>query len=47
MDAGQLYDPPFTDTAPQGPDQVFEMDHLRRLVTVISDIDATADNVTA
>ena len=47
MDVGQLYDPPFTDTAPQGPDQVFEMDHLRRLKMVIDDIDATADNVTA
>ncbi|MXP21954.1 DUF4145 domain-containing protein [Gordonia sp. HNM0687] len=35
MEPGQLYDPPFTDKAPQGPDQVFDMTRLTKLVEII------------
>lgn len=43
MEPGQLYDPPFTDTAPQGPDQVFDMDKLTRLVEIIEDFGDVGD----
>ncbi|MGC4962809.1 type I restriction-modification enzyme R subunit C-terminal domain-containing protein [Gordonia sp. DT101] len=37
MEPGRLYDPPFTDTAPQGPDQVVDLDKLTRLVGIIEE----------
>lgn len=39
MEPGKLYDPPFIDKAPQGPDQVFDMDRLSRLVQIIEGFD--------
>ncbi len=47
MDASLLFDPPFTDNAPQGPTQVFEMDRVTKLVTIIDKISGTADGQSA
>ncbi|HEY9312446.1 DEAD/DEAH box helicase family protein [Williamsia sp.] len=47
MDPAQLYDPPFTDKAPQGPDQVFEISALTQLVKVIEDFNESAGGRTA
>lgn len=43
MDPGLLYEPPFTDYAPQGPDQVFEADQALRLVQTIQAVNNSAD----
>ncbi|MCK0439538.1 DEAD/DEAH box helicase family protein [Gordonia alkaliphila] len=42
MDPGRLYEPPFTDTAPQGPNQVFDLDRLRDLVSRIEEVNRAA-----
>ncbi|MFT4125127.1 MAG: DEAD/DEAH box helicase family protein [Gordonia sp. (in: high G+C Gram-positive bacteria)] len=47
MDAGALFDPPFTDNAPQGPTQVFAMDRASRLIEIIEQFDRAADAETA
>ncbi|MGV9709338.1 DEAD/DEAH box helicase family protein [Gordonia sp. NPDC003424] len=43
MEPGRLYDPPFTDRAPHGPDQVFDMEKLTRLVGIIEGFDDMGD----
>lgn len=43
MEPAQLYEPPFTDKAPQGPDEIFESTSLNRLVEVIETFNASAD----
>lgn len=43
MEPSRLYDPPFTDTAPQGPEQVFGMTELTRLVDIIENFDDPSD----
>ena len=43
MDAGQLYEPPFTDRAPRGPDDLFDIGRLRRIVNVIESFDSEAE----
>lgn len=42
MDAAVFYDPPFTDVAPTGPEDVFD-DGGARVIEIVRDIDATAD----
>lgn len=42
MTATQLYEPPFTDIAPQGPDVLFPSERLTELVGVLDDITAHA-----
>lgn len=42
MDPALLYEPPFTDVAPTGPDQLFEEDKVKRLVTRIRAINDSA-----
>ncbi|WP_072691128.1 DEAD/DEAH box helicase family protein [Rhodococcus marinonascens] len=43
MEPGLLYEAPFTDSAPQGPDQVFEPNQTLRLVEVIRTINESAE----
>ena len=38
MDAGLLYESPFTDVNPQGPEGVFSSDQIDRLVTLLSEL---------
>ncbi|MFD6893981.1 hypothetical protein ACFWB0_05425 [Rhodococcus sp. NPDC060086] len=47
MDPGLLYEPPFTDYAPQGPDQVFAPDQALRLVQAIRAVNESADALSA
>ena len=42
MDPGLLYESPFTDLSPQGPDALFASDDVDRLVTVLEDVRARA-----
>jgi type I restriction enzyme R subunit len=42
MDPGLLYESPFIDVAPEGPQQVFDMAKTRKLVDVIKGLNATA-----
>jgi type I restriction enzyme, R subunit len=42
MDPGLLYESPFTDVAPQGPNQVFDLARARQLVTVIEGVNESA-----
>jgi type I restriction enzyme, R subunit len=42
MDPRLLYESPFTDIAPSGPEQVFDLDLARRLVDVITTINESA-----
>ncbi|UTT59096.1 DEAD/DEAH box helicase family protein [Cellulosimicrobium cellulans] len=42
MDAAVFYDPPFTDVAPMGPEDVFD-DGGARVIEIVHSIDATAD----
>ena len=42
MDAALLYESPFTDVAPQGPDQIFDAPRIDRLFKVIKQINDTA-----
>lgn len=43
MDAAQLFDPPFTDNAPQGPTQVFTIDEVAHLVQTIERLSSSAE----
>lgn len=43
MDPGLLYESPFIDVAPEGPQQVFDLDRTRKLVDVIRGLNATAE----
>jgi type I restriction enzyme R subunit len=43
MEPSQLYDPPFTDNAPKGPDEFFPPAQMTRLVEIIRSINALAD----
>lgn len=47
MDPSLLFEAPFTDTAPQGPTQLFDLDQTRKLVDVITSINDAADAATA
>lgn len=47
MDPKLLFEAPFTDTAPQGPSQLFDTDQARRLVGVIRSINESSDAATA
>ena len=47
MEPAQLYDPPFTDNGPKGPDEFFPPTQMSRLVEIIKSINATADVQTA
>lgn len=42
MDASQLYEPPFTDLTPTGPDVIFPTERLRELTIVLEDVRARA-----
>ncbi|MEW6257915.1 MAG: DEAD/DEAH box helicase family protein [Pseudomonadota bacterium] len=42
MDPGLLYESPFTDIAPSGPEQVFTLQRAQKLVTIIADLNASA-----
>lgn len=42
MDPGLLYESPFIDIAPSGPEQVFAMEKARRLVEVIEGLNESA-----
>ncbi|RWP41742.1 DEAD/DEAH box helicase family protein [Mesorhizobium sp.] len=42
MDPSLLYEPPFTDLAPTGPEQVFDEDRVMRLVSCIREISDSA-----
>ncbi|WP_448950227.1 DEAD/DEAH box helicase family protein [Labrys neptuniae] len=42
MDPGLLYDSPFTDIAPQGPQQVFDMERTKQLVEAIKGLNTSA-----
>ncbi|MFD1702925.1 DEAD/DEAH box helicase family protein [Methylopila henanensis] len=42
MEPGLLYESPFTDVAPQGPDQVFDGPRIDRLIKVIEDLNQSA-----
>lgn len=42
MDAALLYESPFTDLAPQGPEGLFTSEQLSALVTILRDVYATA-----
>jgi type I restriction enzyme R subunit len=42
MDPGLLYESPFTDVAPQGPNQVFDLARARQLVEVIEAVNDSA-----
>jgi type I restriction enzyme R subunit len=42
MDAGRLYEPPFTDSAPTGPDGLFSGVDVDALVEVLGEVKATA-----
>ncbi|MFZ2174920.1 MAG: type I restriction-modification enzyme R subunit C-terminal domain-containing protein, partial [Rhodococcus sp. (in: high G+C Gram-positive bacteria)] len=44
MDPGLLYEPPFTNNAPMGLDQVFEGDDADRIVTVLRQINDSAQS---
>lgn len=42
MDPGLLYESPFIDMAPEGPQQVFDFEKTRRLVEVIKGLNESA-----
>ena len=42
MDAGRLYESPFTDLTPHGPDGLFGVRELDALVEVLNHVRATA-----
>ncbi|SCE88739.1 type I restriction enzyme, R subunit [Micromonospora viridifaciens] len=42
MDAGLLYESPFTDIAPQGPDGLFAEADIKRMVAILDSVRATA-----
>ena len=42
MEPRQLYESPFTDIAPQGPDQVFDLKGVEQLFDVIASINDSA-----
>lgn len=42
MTAAQLYEPPFTDVAPRGPDILFTSDRLNDLILILDDVKARA-----
>jgi hypothetical protein len=41
MEPAQLYDPPFTDNAPKGPDEFFPPTQMARLIAIIRSINAS------
>ncbi|OCH81140.1 DEAD/DEAH box helicase family protein [Gordonia sp. UCD-TK1] len=43
MEPAQLFERPFTDSAPQGPTQVFDTERVSRLVQVIEHLSSSAD----
>ncbi|MGH3672349.1 MAG: type I restriction-modification enzyme R subunit C-terminal domain-containing protein, partial [Pseudonocardiaceae bacterium] len=42
MTPAQLYEPPFTDIAPRGPDILFTADRLADLVVILDDVKSRA-----
>jgi type I restriction enzyme R subunit len=44
MDAGRLYEPPFTDHAPQGPEDLFSGADIDELVAVLDAVNRSASN---
>ena len=42
MDPSLLYESPFTDVAPSGPEQVFDLPVTRRLVAAIEELNVSA-----
>ena len=42
MEAGALYESPFTSVAPLGPDQLFAKAEVRELMRVLESVEATA-----
>ncbi|MER8862536.1 hypothetical protein NKI19_02290 [Mesorhizobium sp. M0751] len=42
MDPSLLYEPPFTDVAPTGPEQVFDEGHVAQLFSRIQEINGSA-----
>ncbi|MGH3838126.1 MAG: type I restriction-modification enzyme R subunit C-terminal domain-containing protein, partial [Pseudonocardiaceae bacterium] len=42
MTAAQLYEPPFTDIAPRGPDILFTSERLADLIVILDDVTARA-----
>ncbi|WP_428031727.1 hypothetical protein [Ancylobacter sp.] len=42
MPPGLLYESPFTDIAPSGPEQVFTLPRAHMLVSIINEVNASA-----
>ncbi len=42
VDVSLLYESPFTDIAPQGPDAIFTSDQIEKIIGLLDDIRATA-----
>jgi len=42
MTAAQLYEPPFTDIAPRGPDILFTSERLTDLIVILEDVKTRA-----
>ena len=42
MSASLLYESPFTDLAPTGPDGLFDAAQLQRLLSVLNEVEAAA-----
>ena len=47
MEPAQMYEPPFTDNAPKGPDEFFPPAQMAQLVEIINRINASAEVQTA
>jgi type I restriction enzyme R subunit len=47
MDPGRLYESPFTDYSPAGPDQIFEDSDLRLIVDLVTTVNESADSAAA
>jgi type I restriction enzyme, R subunit len=47
MTAAQLYEPPFTDIAPRGPDLLFASERLTDIIVILADIIVILDDVKA
>lgn len=47
MDPGRLYESPFTDYSPAGPDQIFEGSDVRLIVDLVTTVNESADSAAA
>jgi type I restriction enzyme R subunit len=42
MDPKRLYETPFSDMAPTGPEAIFDIASVRRIIEVVRDVDQSA-----